>query len=409
MRAEVRLTWADPALPVGQALSRAEATYFEWEAGWEARGIVLDPLRPTPERLMALRRGRNGAPLGMLGDAIPDGWGLRVLHLRARAAGIDPARLTPVDLLSLVGENGPGALTFHPQADPDGAPVVVDLEALYRESEAISAGTATAVAESFRRAAGPSGGARPKVLVDILPDGTAYAGHPQPIPGATGYLIKFPTHEEGPDVGRVELAYAAMARRAGIEIPPTRPFVVDGGRLTCFGVERFDRPRGAPRPHVISLAGVLEADFRTDVLDYADFLLVIHRVTGDQRAVLEGYRRMVFNVLAANRDDHLKNFAFLLPAWGEWQLAPAFDLTCTPERRHTMSVGGRDLAIVRADTRRALGKVAPVAARRLEEIEAEVGAAIAGWAECAEEYEVPQGRIRTVGRVHAELGETFFG
>lgn len=409
MRAEVRLAWEEPALRVGEALSRSDGTYFEYDGGWERRGIVLNPLRPSPERLLALKQGRNGAPLGILGDAIPDGWGLRVLHARARAIGIDPVRMTPVDLLCLVGENGPGALTYHPQTDPTDGPMAVDLARLYDEADALYTGTATTVAEAFRLAAGPSGGARPKVLVDVLPDGAAYVGHRRPLPGATSYLIKFPTEDDGRDMGRVELAYAAMARSAGIQLPPTRPFVMDRGGVTCFGVERFDRPIGTPRPHVASLAGLLEADFRSDMLDYTEFLLVVYSVTRDQRAVLEGYRRMVFNVLAANRDDHMKNFAFLLPARGEWSLAPAFDLTCTPDRRHTMAIAGKDLGVCRADARRALAKVTPVSAHLLDTIDEEVTAAVEQWERYATEFDVPSRRTQSIQRVLGGTRQTFLG
>jgi len=398
MRAEVRRAWPGPLSRVGTLLSQGGTTTLEYDRAYRDAGQPLNPLRPNPEPLAAIPRGRYGNLLGFLGDAVPDGWGLRVLHARARAQGIDPASLTPSALLCLIGRNGPGALTFHPEVDPGIGPTVVDLAALQQEADKLYEGTATTVAEHARQAMGPSGGARPKVLLDILPDGTAVTGTPDPVAGATSYLIKFPTRDEGRDHGRVELAYAAMARVAGITMPPTRAFVLQRGKLVCFGVERFDRPVGQLRPHVLSLAAALEADYRTALIDYRDILRATLRVTAEQPAVLEAYRRMLFNVLAGNRDDHLKNFAFLRPPNGEWELAPAFDLVPLDVPRHTTTVADQEANITRAHCRAALADtltLTPSLTKRLAGIEGDVLDAVARWEQLAKSEDVP---VRTIAR-----------
>lgn len=407
MRAEVRLAWGSPAIRVGAILSQRGRSTVEYDETWLANGPVLNPLEPSPERLAPLRLGQNGTLLGLFGDAVPDGWGLRILHARARARGLDPATLSHAALLCLVGLNGPGALTYHPQTDPSNDDTPVDLDALQREADKLYTGTIQEVAEASRLAAGATGGARPKVLVDVLPDGTAFVGASAPLMGATSFLIKFPTRDEGRDYGRVELAYAAMARTAGIDMPPTRPFALQKGNLVCFGVERFDRPVDAPRPHILSLAGLLGADFRSDLIDYAQYLQAVHRVTQDHRAVLEGYRRLLFNVLAGNRDDHMKNFAFRLPHGGNWWLAPAFDLVPLESRAHITTVDGHETNIHREHTRRALGSVVHAAASALAAIEEEVDAAVRRWPEFAEQYEVPVSRVRRINRYLASLRKAF--
>jgi serine/threonine-protein kinase HipA len=408
VRASVRLAWGSDGRQIGQALSTPEGTYFEPDSEWDQEAPRLRPLVPPFDGVTKLAQRPGGALLGFLGDAIPDGWGLRVLHAQARARGADPAAMTPAELLCLVGENGPGALTYHPAADPTDEPRAVDLDRLQEDADRLYTGEPVQVAEELRLAAGPSGGARPKALIDVLPDGTAYAGHPRPVVGAVSYLIKFPTQADGVEAGKVELAVAEMARLANITIPRTRPFVLQKGRLTCFGVERFDRPPGATRPHMLSLAGMHEMDFRDDLIDYTAFLKTISHVTQDHRAVLEGYRRLVFNVLVANRDDHAKNFAFLLPAKGEWCLAPAFDLTVTLDRRHTMPVAGVDLAVTRADVRAALGKTTPIKTRQLEAIEDEVRAAVDRWEECADAQEVSKKGRTHIEQAFAQIREQFF-
>jgi len=410
MRAEVRLAWPGPLGRVGSLLSQSGTTTFEYDRAYQEEGRALNPLRPSPEPLATIPRGRHGNLRGFLGDAVPDGWGLRVLQARALARGIDPASLDPAALLCLVGRNGPGALTFHPEADPGSGPTTVDLAALQQEADNLYEGTATMVAESARQAMGASGGARPKVLLDVLPDGTAIAGTPDPVAGATSYLIKFPTRDEGRDRGRVELAYAAMARAAGITMPPTRAFPLQKGKLVCFGVERFDRPLGRPRPHVLSLAAALEADYRTDLIDYRDFLQVTQRVTGEQPAVLEAYRRMLFNVLAGNRDDHLKNFAFLLPHDGEWELAPAFDLVPLDVPRHTTTVADQEANITRAQCRAALAEtltLTPGLTARVADIEDGVLAALARWRKFADEAEVPAQTVARWTRLQKTIRRSF--
>lgn len=410
MRTEVRLAWPGSPTRVGSLLSKGGASTFAYEPAFLQLGLPLNPLRPNPEPLAGVRRGRDGGLLGVLGDAVPDGWGLRVLQARARTLGLEPSSLSPAALLCLVGLNGPGALTFHPEADAEGTTTAVDLAALQHDSDQIHEGAATFVTESARQAMGPSGGARPKVLLDVLQDGTTITGTSAPRPDATSFLIKFPARDDGRDFGRVELAYAAMARAAGITMPPTRAFPLQRGKLVCFGVERFDRPAGMPRPHVLSLAAALEADYRSAFIDYKDYLRATQRITESRASVLEAYRRMLFNVLSGNRDDHLKNFAYLRPFGGAWELAPAFDLVPQETPRHTTSVNGVDAEISRVDCRAAIADtliVVPAVQKQLIVIEDEVLGAVGQWRRFADAEGVPRKTMLRWASLHATLRRTF--
>jgi serine/threonine-protein kinase HipA len=149
-------------------------------------------------------------------------------------------------------------------------------------------------------------------------------------------------------------------------------------------VERFDRTATGGHRHVHTLCGLLHADHRLPSLDYVGAHAAVHRLTGDQRAVEQLFRRMVFNVVAHNRDDHTKQVSLLMQEDGRWRLAPAYDLTYSdgPGGEHSMAVAGRgepDLSAVLE-----VAKAAGVPARRARGIVEEVGTAVVdGWPELA--------------------------
>jgi serine/threonine-protein kinase HipA len=138
-------------------------------------------------------------------------------------------------------------------------------------------------------------------------------------------LIKFPNSQDGVDAGALEYVYARMAQAAGIEMPEVHVFPAAHGP-GYFGVKRFDR-NGDLRKHVHTASGLLHSDHRLPALDYQDLLKLTEVLTKDRRDVAAMFRLAVFNVLARNRDDHAKNFAYMMAETGEWRVAPAYDLT----------------------------------------------------------------------------------
>jgi serine/threonine-protein kinase HipA len=199
------------------------------------------------------------------------------------------------------------------------------------------------------------------------------------------------------DVGAVEAeaAYAAMARAAGITMAPVMVLRASSGE-PFFVTDRFDR-QGARRLHMQTVAALLDVDFRSATLDYIDLLKVVRAMTRDQRAVEEMFRRMVFNIRTLNRDDHMKNHAFLMDHTGTWQLAPAYDISFSqgPGGEHTLLVAGEG----RKPGRTQIDQVAQKAAikpKRAAEIVAEVDAAVADWARHAGESDVPDALTRRI-------------
>jgi len=187
-----------------------------------------------------------------------------------------------------------------------------------------------------------------------------------------------------------------MAGAAGIEMPPTRLFATAEGER-FFGSGRFDRQRNR-RYHVHTFGNLIQANFRIPSADYADLLKAVSLLTRNHREVLKGFRRMVFNVLAHNRDDHVKNFAFILDDLaGEWSLTPAYDLLCSsgPGGEHTMTVAGEGEAPDRSHMLR-LAALAGMADREAEAIIGEVEEAVARWDEFAETAGVSAGSRKAV-------------
>lgn len=341
-RLEVRLHWGDEHVVVGTLAEQDRRLYFEYDGDFVATPLPISPFK-LPVRPGLFEHGeRDFAPVfGVFSDSLPDGWGLLLMDREFRKRGLATATLSVLDRLAYIGTRGMGALTYHPPATAgeDGT-LPVDLDEVARQAERILDGSAEEVLPALRIAGGSPGGARPKVLVGVRDDGHMISGTSDLPERYRHYLIKFPAKEDPPDFGAVEAAYALMAREAGVEVPPTRLFETsDGGRY--FGAERFDRA-GDRRLHMHTLGGLLHASHRVPSLEYDGLLKATMLLTKDQRQVEEAFRRMVFNVVAHNRDDHVKNFSYLMDHSGVWRFSPAYDLVFSegPAGQHTMAVAG---------------------------------------------------------------------
>ncbi len=241
-------------------------------------------------------------------------------------------------------------MTYHPPVSrEDVDSVVFDLHELSRHSQEILVGTAREVLPQLLRAGGSPGGARPKVLVGYNDDtGTLISGEDDLPEGFDHWMVKFPAASETGDAGAIEYAYSLMAREAGIDVSPTRLFECPQGNR-FFGIRRFDRgskgalPLPNRRRHMHTFGNLLQSNFRIPSADYGDLLKATSLLTRNHQDVLHAFRRMTFNVLTHNRDDHVKNVAFLLDdSTGDWTLSPAYDLLFStgPGGEHTMTIAG---------------------------------------------------------------------
>ena len=398
---EVRLTRSPgDSRHVGTLAEDRGRVYFEYAPDFLATGPSLSPFRIPFEAGLFEHTDRAFGPLpGLFDDSLPDGWGLLLMDRHFRSRGLSPAEVGPLERLSWLGSSTMGALTYHPPAEREsGDAGVFDLHDLARQSREILSGTAAEVLPQLLRAGGSPGGSRPKVLAGFDAGGGRVVSGEDDLPaGFEHWIVKFAARTDSPDAGAVEYAYSLMAREAGIDMPPARLVETpEGDRF--FGVRRFDRD-GNRRVHVHTFGNLIQSNFRIPTADYADLLKATSLLTRDHRDVLRAFRRAAFNVLARNRDDHVKNFAFVLDDDGEWTLSPAYDLLHAPGPggEHTMSVAGESRNPGRADLLSLAGRAA-VSRRDAGSIVEEVRAAVARWREHAARAGVSEAGAREISR-----------
>ena len=402
------------------ALDPARGYYvFEYQSSWLARGVELSPLhmpaRPGLFEFPDLAERTFGRLPAMLADSLPDRFGNALVTAKLAEEGISAAEITSLDRLAYTGDRGMGALEYFPPAeDPAQHTTAIQLADLVVAARAAVHGEFTgddatheALAQLIQVGTS-AGGARPKAVVCFNPTtGQVRSGQLGAPPGYEHWLLKLDGVEEdrfGPPAGfgRIEYAYSLMAGDCGIEMEPCR-LLVENDRAH-FMTRRFDRRSDGSKVHVQTLCALDHLDFNlADTHSYAQYLDVIDRLGLGPDALEQAFRRVVFNVAAANRDDHTKNLSFCCTEEGQWSLSPAYDVnhaynpTGRWTQRHQMSVNGKFERIGRADLLELADRfVVPSPGR----VMTEVLDAVRRWPDFAEQAQVP---ARDVERISADL------
>lgn len=437
MLAEVRL-W-DKVVGAVSLAEGATVADFEFDPRFVGQGLQVAPLTmplsSRAHRFPALRRESfHGLP-GLLADSLPDRFGNALIDAWLAGQGRTPESFSVVERLCYVGSRGMGALEFQPALGPQPTAAarlqvagLVELAAaaLGRRGELEAAFSEADGGDAFRQilqVGTSAGGARPKALIAWNPKTSEVrAGDLDAPEGFEHWLLKLDGVageldagglEELPGgslgYGAVEYAYHLMAKDAGLTMAECR-LLEEGGRRH-FMTRRFDRLPSGEKLHMQSLGGIAHFDFHAaGAHAYEQALLVIRRLGLGMDAVEEQYRRMVFNILARNQDDHVKNIAFLMDALGNWSLAPAFDVTYAwqPAGRwtalHQMTLNGKRDAFAADDFLRCARDAAIARARALA-ICREVAQAVARWGQYAEQAGVGSARR---DRIASALRTTLF-
>jgi len=342
--------WLWGTLASTTALTGRPMIVFEYSNEARQRGLELSSYT-LPLEGPQLRQGFPDHQLDLPGpvyDSLPDGWGMLLMDRMFRRRSLSTARIGPLERLGYIGSNAMGAMKFEPVAPEGQEPKVhIPLEVLAADVQQVLQGEGGEFLETLLLVGGAPQGAGPKALVYRNPETDGFTT--AVTPGFEAWLIKFPAKEEHPEVCAIEMVYAECLRMCGIETPDTRYFSLPGGSA-AFASKRFDRQDGLRVP-MQSLAAFTGANYRTPgVLDYVNFFRATQMCTNDVRQMAMAFERAVFNVAFHNRDDHPKNFAYLMSQAGHWRLAPAYDVTfCEgPGGYHQMDVMGEALAISRA-------------------------------------------------------------
>ena len=398
---DVFLRWdADDIQPVGRLAYRDRVAYLEYEGDFVRSGLEISPVRHKTEAGL-LRPYRTEVFEGLHGvfnDSLPDGWGRLLVDRRVRQLGIEPKTLTPLDRLACIGNNGIGALSYSPVCKVwEEYEDSIDLAQLAAYSRRVLEGKVDEVLSSLGRVGSSPAGARPKALVALDNNGHAVHGMDEVSPSYEHYLVKFRGYGDPPDAAAVEKAYSAMAECSGVDVPGTRLLEGRDGTL-FFASRRFDR-EGSRRFHVHSASGLLYSDIRIPALDYKDLVLLTRIVTGDHYECGKMFTLAVFNVLAHNRDDHARQFSFVMDRDGDWKLAPAYDLTWSPGPggQHSTSVLGRGRDVTR-ECLVELGLKADLGRREASRVIERVEDGVSKWPAFAREYGVGGDSTREIAR-----------
>lgn len=404
-RLDVFLDWGNEKLRVGTLAERDRRILLEYDVAFLNDPLPLSPFKlPLTDGLHEDEGLVFDGLFGVFHDSLPDGWGLLLMDRQLRKWGMVRDQISPLDRLAYIGNRGMGALVYEPARDMDeiGSLGAIELDDLAGQATRILEGSLEDVLPQLIIAGGSPQGARPKVIVGVREEDDHLISGATDLPeGYRHYMIKFGAIEDGPDIGAVEAAYALMARQAGIVMAHTRLFETpDGSRY--FGVERFDRNGG--RHHIHTLSGLLHASHRHPSVEYDALLRATMVLTRDHRQLIAAFRHMVFNVLAHNRDDHTKNFSFIMARDGTWTRTPAYDLVFSYGMGgwHTMAVAG-EAQRPRVKHLLDAGAAAGVGREEGHSVIQEVTAAVADWPSFANEMGVSHDRTRAIGQELARL------
>lgn len=327
-------------MKVGRLATKDREILFEYDPLFLEQGLELSPLKlPLRPGVVVGNPALWNGLMGVFEDSLPDAWGRLLIDRRAAKAGLSPAALGPLDRLSLIGARAMGALVYQPQVALE-PPTIVSLPAVADDVEAVLRDARGPDLDRLIALGGSPQGARPKALVQVQGDGSVVYGDRHHRPGCIPYLVKFRAKDDDAYAGTLEHVFMRMAAAAGIDAAPTTMLGRTRKHPGYVAIRRFDRD-GTRKLHMHTLSGLLHAPHSYPSTTYRDLLLATRRITRDEAAVAEMFRRACFNVFAHNRDDHTRNFAFLMSERGDWRASPAYDLTFSagPGGEHAMLVG----------------------------------------------------------------------
>lgn len=396
---------------------------FEYTASFIKKGIELSPLKmPLSRRIFSFPEldfnTFKGLP-GLIADSLPDNFGNSVLNAWVASQGKSPNDISPLQRLQYTGKRGMGALEYSPATKLRSlnASQQVEIQSLVSIAQEILDSRGVFEVElnkdgreereamlSLLSVGMSAGGARPKAVLAFNKDFTQVRSGQTTVPeGFTHYLMKFDgvnEHNQNQETfgdplgyGAMEFVYYLMAKSCGIEMMPCR-LLEEGGRRH-FITQRFDRVSNT-KVHVQTLNGLAHVDYnKPGSFSYAEIFSVARQLKLPATDALQILKRMVFNIIARNHDDHAKNFAFILRDEG-WSLAPAYDLAYSYKpgskwvNSHWMSLNGKRDGYTRADFY-SLEKLSPLFGKsKIDSIIDETIECVSRWPTLAQEWGVPK-------------------
>jgi len=397
---KVGLNFGSGIQPVGRLAIRDGIIYFQYDEEFLQSNLEISPIKlPLQRGLIELPRDPFEGLAGVFNDSLPDGWGRLLFDRMLRSEGISPSDISPLDRLAYVGLHGMGVLVYEPDQSPKSSNDMIDLDVLATQTEDVLQGNSEEAIAELLALNGSSAGARPKALigVDARRKNISYGANLSN-DDFEPWMVKFPDSLDGKDAGAIEYVYALMAVDAGIKMPEVHLFPSKKGG-GYFAVKRFDR-EGNKRLHMHTVSGLIHSNFRFPSLDYEDLLSLTAVLTKDIREVEKMFRLAVFNVMAHNRDDHAKNFSFLMNELGDWKLSPAYDLT------FSNGPGGEQSTIVMGEGRNItvkhlikLGTEAKLSKEFIEDVIEQTSSALSKWSSLSKDFGVSKSNRELISRL----------
>lgn len=387
-----------------------ELASFEYMPAFDLAAYPVAPIKMPSKRVYGFPELRDtttfkGLP-GMLADSLPDKYGNELINIWLAQNGRPENSLNPVELLCFIGARGMGALEFEPVISPKSSSNTLELSSLIEYTKQllqnkedvqlqVNAGMRDLMVDVLKMGTS-AGGARPKAIIAYNEKtGEIRSGQTLPGTGFEHWLMKFDGVTDAQfgasyGYGRVEMAYYRMATALGIDMAGSK-LVEEEGRAH-FMTKRFDRVSGDQKIHMQTFCALQHYDFnKTTSYSYEQLFQTMRILRLSYAEAEQMFKRMVFNVIARNCDDHTKNFAFLMDRHGKWKLAPAYDL-CHAYRpdsewasQHNLSINGKRNHFTRADFLRIAEQNS---IRNPDKVMQQVLDIVGNWMDYARQYQV---------------------
>ncbi|EIY8041330.1 type II toxin-antitoxin system HipA family toxin [Vibrio vulnificus] len=396
---------------------------FEYDPSFVKKGVELSPIKmPLSNRIYRFPEldfnTFKGLP-GLIADSLPDDFGNAVLNAWVASQGRSPSDITPLQRLQYTGKRGMGALEYAPATKLRSlnASQQVEIQSLVSFAQEILDSRGNFEVElkqngqhdreammSLLSVGMSAGGARPKAVLAFNEDFTQVRSGQTNVPGGfTHYLMKFDgvsEHNKNQETfgdplgyGAMEFVYHLMANKCGVDMMPCR--LLHEGNRRHFITQRFDRIKNS-KVHVQTLNGLAHIDYKKPgSFSYAELFGIARQLKLSAVDAEQLFKRMTFNIIARNHDDHSKNFAFMLKK-DRWSLAPAYDLAYSYKpgskwvNSHWMSLNGKRDNFTRSDFY-SLEKLSPIFnKRKIDDIIDTTIEHVSTWRQLAEEWDVPK-------------------
>ncbi len=382
---------------VGKLALKNRKIYFEYDSSFIEKNIQLSPyILPLKKELQVCSDNIFDGLFGVFADSLPDGWGRLLIDRHLMSKGINLGAITQLDRLCYVGKYGIGALSYEPiYEEIKSFKDEIILDDLANSSLDILSGHSYKLVDTLLAMQGSSAGARPKIMAQIDNQNNILQGNQALKDDFEHYIIKFPNSNDSLNIGKIEYIYSLMAQKANIEMSQTK--LLKGEKNSYFAIKRFDRQKDK-RVHIHSVAGLVHSDFRVPTLDYDDLLTLCFNLTKDINEVIKLYKVAVFNLFTHNKDDHAKNFSFMLDINNSWKLTPAYDLTFSygvgTEHSTTYLNEGKNPTIKHLEKLAQKHNI-----KEYKNIIDEIKSAISEFSNLAIEFELPKDELRSLVKV----------